>query len=152
MKFSNNAFGWIPSSMGMSIPTHYQIMLKKTRKSSIKDNAFKLYNSNCTSTTTMEISEASSTIKKDYRWKCENIPGYREKFAAAAAEQYRKRKAENPTLWNEKKSAYWKNRYNENPEFRNKVLASLRNRRKKQKLERNNTNVQHDNTNLQHAT
>lgn len=81
-------------------------------------------------------------VRRDYHWKCENVPGFREAFAAASRENYRKRKAENPSAWNEKKSAYWKQRYHENPEFRDKVLTSLRNRRKKAKLERKDSVIQ----------
>ena len=79
----------------------------------------------------VENSENQQRVKKDYLWRCANIPGYRESIAAAAAQNYRKRKSEDPDGYNQKKSSYWRERYHTNPEFRDRVLTSLRARRAK---------------------
>lgn len=90
----------------------------------------------------MEIPQEEKFVRRDYTWRCENIPGYREKFAAASAANYRKRKAENPESYNQKKSSYWRERYHSNPDFRERVLASLRERRKKAKVEKQRSKEQ----------
>jgi hypothetical protein len=69
-----------------------------------------------------------------YARRCAADPEYRRRISAKNAEQYRKAKDADPAEWRTKHNAYWRTRYQNNPEFREAMKKAARERRARKKL------------------
>jgi hypothetical protein len=73
-------------------------------------------------------------VVRDYRWRCDNIDGYRERYNALCYASYRRRKDADPDAYNERKNAYWGAKYKTDEAFRAKVLQAAKARRLQRRL------------------
>ena len=93
-------------------------------------------NDSAATTDTTHATDATEAPKRkrNYAWRCANVPGYHERYLADQRAYYRRAKDANPAEYNAKRAADWKRRYQEDEGFKAKVVESSLRYRAKQKL------------------